>query len=88
MQRSWSSWIRGLDPVSVVAAAPKGLFDRLEEIGRPLLYGTTTRFLETFGLASLKDLPPLDRENPNLVPPLKVADSTLADDEGDDSSEV
>ena len=27
----------GLDPVSVVAAAPAGLFDRLDEIGRPLV---------------------------------------------------
>jgi segregation and condensation protein B len=30
---------------------------RAEEIGRPMLYGTTKNFLETFGLASLKDLP-------------------------------
>ena len=30
---------------------------RAEEIGRPMLYGTTRSFLETFGLASLKDLP-------------------------------
>lgn len=26
-------------------------------LGRPLLYGTTRRFLEVFGLSSLKDLP-------------------------------
>jgi len=30
---------------------------RAEEVGRPMLYGTTRFFLETFGLASLKDLP-------------------------------
>lgn len=30
---------------------------RAEEPGRPMLYATTKRFLETFGLASLKDLP-------------------------------
>ncbi len=30
---------------------------RAEEVGRPILYGTTQRFLEQFGLASLKDLP-------------------------------
>lgn len=30
---------------------------RAEEVGRPMLYGTTKLFLETFGLASLKDLP-------------------------------
>ena len=30
---------------------------RAEELGRPILYGTTREFLETFGLASLDDLP-------------------------------
>src|SRR5690606_7991210 len=30
---------------------------RAEEVGRPMLYGTTRQFLDTFGLASLKDLP-------------------------------
>lgn len=30
---------------------------RAEELGRPMLYGTTKQFLDTFGLASIKDLP-------------------------------
>ncbi len=30
---------------------------RAEELGRPMLYGTTREFLDSFGLASLKDLP-------------------------------
>lgn len=30
---------------------------RAEEIGRPMLYGTTRYFLEVFGLANIKDLP-------------------------------
>lgn len=30
---------------------------RAEELGRPMLYGTTKEFLDAFGLASLKDLP-------------------------------
>ena len=30
---------------------------RAEVLGRPMLYGTTKRFLEIFGLASLEDLP-------------------------------
>ena len=30
---------------------------REEVIGRPYLYGTTKRFLERFGLKSLRDLP-------------------------------
>lgn len=33
---------------------------RAEEPGRPILYGTTKRFLELFGLNSLKDLPQAD----------------------------
>jgi segregation and condensation protein B len=30
---------------------------RAEELGRPLIYGTTPQFLEHFGLTSIKDLP-------------------------------
>jgi segregation and condensation protein B len=30
---------------------------RAEEPGRPIIYGTTKRFLELFGLNGLKDLP-------------------------------
>lgn len=30
---------------------------RAEVLGRPMLYGTTPKFLNTFGLANLKDLP-------------------------------
>ncbi len=30
---------------------------RADEVGRPMLYGTTRYFLEVFGMASLKDLP-------------------------------
>lgn len=37
---------------------------RAEEIGRPMLYGTTKQFLEVFGLGSLKDLPPTDELKP------------------------
>lgn len=37
---------------------------RAEEIGRPILYGTTKAFLESFGLASLKDLPKAEELKP------------------------
>lgn len=47
---------------------------RAEEVGRPLLYGTTTKFLDIFGLQSLKDLPPLDPDRPDEVP--RLADPT------------
>jgi len=43
---------------------------RAEELGRPLLYGTTTRFLEVFGLSSLKDLPKVDSDKSAAVPRL------------------
>ena len=33
---------------------------RAEELGRPMLYGTTTKFLEVFGLASARDLPKVE----------------------------
>jgi segregation and condensation protein B len=42
---------------------------RAEEPGRPILYGTTKRFLELFGLNSLKDLPqPENAAKPTLSP--------------------
>ena len=33
---------------------------RAEDLGRPMLYGTTKHFLEVFGLASLEDLPQVE----------------------------
>ena len=40
---------------------------RAEEPGRPILYGTTKRFLELFGLNSLRDLPqPENAQKPTL----------------------
>ena len=33
---------------------------RAQSVGRPMLYGTTDRFLEQFGFESLKDLPEID----------------------------
>ncbi len=37
---------------------------RAEQIGRPLLYGTTPQFLKVFGLAGLDDLPPVEDAGP------------------------
>lgn len=36
------------------------IIGRAEVVGRPLLYGTTKKFLEIFGLNSLKDLPKIE----------------------------
>ena len=42
---------------------------RAEEPGRPILYGTTKRFLELFGLNTLKELPqPESASNPQSQP--------------------
>lgn len=46
---------------------------RAEIVGRPILYGTTRKFLDVFGLADLDDLPPLD------ALPLRPARLTLED---------
>jgi len=33
---------------------------RSEELGRPYLYGTTRKFLETFGMAEIEEILPID----------------------------
>ncbi|MBW3534541.1 MAG: SMC-Scp complex subunit ScpB [Gemmatimonadetes bacterium] len=54
-------YIRGVSSSGVIRTLQdRGLVDvvgRAEGLGRPLLYGTTPRFLEHFGFASLDDLP-------------------------------
>ncbi len=37
---------------------------RAEELGRPMLYGTTSEFLKVFGLARIEDLPDVEGLNP------------------------
>jgi len=36
------------------------IMGRAEIVGRPILYGTTRKFLDVFGLADLEDLPPME----------------------------
>lgn len=47
---------------------------RAEEVGRPLLYGTTTKFLDVFGLSSLKDLPRVEADQPVVLPQIKLVE--------------
>ena len=67
--RSFIEQIRGVDcsgPVSNLIQ--KGLIEekgRLDLPGRPLVYGTTDRFLRCFSLNSLDDLPELPKDNEN-----------------------
>ena len=43
---------------------------RAEQLGRPLLYGTTPQFLKVFGLGSTDDLPAVDAPSPERPPSL------------------
>jgi segregation and condensation protein B len=55
--------VRGVNSDSVLRTLLlRGLIeeqDRLDQPGRPFVYGTTFEFLQQFGLASLEQLPPL-----------------------------
>lgn len=57
--------IRGVDSsYSVAALLNKNLIEeagRLNVPGRPIQYKTTPDFLRTFGMASLEELPPIDK---------------------------
>lgn len=61
--------IRGVNVESVMNnLLVKGLIEEIgrdESPGHPILYGTTKRFLESFGLKSLDDLPTLSEFEPD-----------------------
>lgn len=82
-------YIRGVSSAGVIRSLQdRGLVDvvgRAEGLGRPLLYGTTSRFLEHFGFNQLEDLP-----RPEELPvvlrdriPLGHDDDEAAESEGD-----
>ena len=58
--------IRGVNSDSVLRTLiNRGLIEeqgRLEQVGRPIVYGTTFEFLQQFGLSSMDELPPLNGE--------------------------
>ncbi|MCE5327131.1 MAG: SMC-Scp complex subunit ScpB [Planctomycetaceae bacterium] len=58
---------------------------RAEVLGRPMLYGTTRRFLEVFGLAGLDDLPNVEelRSGDKPVPPKGEPGGVETSPEGD-----
>lgn len=62
---------------------------RAEELGRPMLYGTTRQFLKVFGLASLDDLPTVDglKREPSYKPPQSTTEDESADDEAESEVE-
>lgn len=55
---------------------------RAEELGRPMLYGTTRRFLESFGLASIKDLP----SHQDFAPPPSPSEPVRRDDHSNEQN--
>lgn len=63
VSRSELEFVRGVDcDYAIRKLLEFGLIDvvgRSERVGRPLLYGTTDRFLELFGLHTLDELPNL-----------------------------
>ena len=68
--KSFVEQVRGVDCSGVMSSlVEKDLIEekgRLELPGRPLIYGTTERFLRCFSLESLQNLPPLpEREGDN-----------------------
>ena len=54
---------------------------RLDAPGRPMLYGTTSDFLRSFGLKSLEDLPKTSDELISVFEKTKLTDSTKNADE-------
>jgi len=61
--------IRGVNADTVLRTlVNRGLAEeqgRLEQVGRPIIYGTTFEFLQQFGLSSLDQLPALDGLDPS-----------------------
>ena len=81
--------VRGVDAGAVMRSLLERNFVRItghrEVPGRPMLYGTTQRFLEVLGLPSLDDLPTL-RDLAELAPETAVAGAP--DDESDAPAEA
>jgi hypothetical protein len=70
--RAEVEYVRGVDAGAVLRSLLERKLLRIaghrEVAGRPLLYATTRRFLEVFGLARLEDLPTL-RDIEEMAPP-------------------
>lgn len=82
--------VRGVDAGAVLRTLLERNLIRIaghrEIPGRPMLYATTKRFLEVFGLASLEDLPTL-REAEEILPPHDTSDEVGEERTGHESDE-
>ncbi len=78
--KSFVEQVRGVDCSGVMSSlVEKGLIEergRLELPGRPLIYGTTDRFLRCFSLESLADLPELPRNEETTDDTIENVDTT------------
>ncbi|MBE6741983.1 MAG: SMC-Scp complex subunit ScpB [Ruminococcaceae bacterium] len=89
--RAFIEQIRGVDcsgPIS--SLIQKGLIEekgRLDLPGRPLIYGTTDRFLRCFSLNSLEDLPELPKTEEVQNISGDESQTSLFDSDKDESSE-
>jgi segregation and condensation protein B len=77
--------VRGVNVDSVVNTLLDKRFvaeaGRRDVAGRPMEYRTTPEFLESFGLRSLSELPPVDLEAEALEIPLPIATQPVAEAE-------
>ncbi len=55
------------------------ILGRAEIVGRPLLYGTTRKFLDIFGLEDLDDLPPLEALKLRAAPEVEDSEPVSKD---------
>jgi len=78
--------VRGVNVDSVVSTLVDRRFiaetGRRDVPGRPMEYRTTPEFLESFGLRSVDELPPVDFEAEALELPLLLAPGARGDDDG------
>ncbi len=89
--RAEIEFIRGVDAGSIV----KGLLEknfirctgRKDVAGRPMLFGTTTTFMQVFGIESLKELPPLEAFQP-AQDVINKAMKTIETSEGLDAKDI
>ena len=98
--RSYIDVIRGLDSsYAVTSLLDKGLIQavgRLDAPGRPMLYGTTEKFLRVFGLSSLADLPETEaldvatavQNQTGATPMVEVDKDQITIDSVDDGAEA
>lgn len=90
--RSFIDQVRGVDCSGTISSLiQKGLIEekgRLDLPGRPLIYGTTDRFLRCFSLNSLDDLPELPKTQEVDQIAKEESQTSLFDDNNKSMSEI